>query len=112
MNVNLNNFLKKKSRSLIVFLFCSFSYPVFGKDLEKGKQLFEANCNVCHIKGKNIIIPEKGLERLTLQLNGILNKEAIIYQIINGKNGMPAFGGRLTKNEIDEIAEYVLIQFR
>jgi mono/diheme cytochrome c family protein len=31
---------------------------------------------------------------------------AISYQVINGKNGMPAFGGRL-KEEI-EVATYVL----
>jgi mono/diheme cytochrome c family protein len=25
---------------------------------------------------------------------------AISYQVINGKNGMPAFGGRLTEKEL------------
>ena len=37
--------------------------------------------------------------------------EAIMYQVTNGKNGMPAFGGfagRLTETEIEEIASYVL----
>ena len=34
--------------------------------------------------------------------------DAISYQILNGKNGMPAFGGRLTTNEIKNIANYVL----
>jgi cytochrome c6 len=33
---------------------------------------------------------------------------AIKYQIINGKNGMPAFGGRLKEIEIEQIAKYVL----
>jgi len=33
---------------------------------------------------------------------------AISYQILNGKNGMPAFGGRLTEEEIEKIAIYVL----
>ena len=36
------------------------------------------------------------------------NLEAIIYQITNGKNSMPAFGGRLTDIQIQTIAEYVL----
>jgi len=35
------------------------------------------------------------------------NLKAITYQILNGKNGMPAFGGRLTESEIDAIALYV-----
>jgi len=37
------------------------------------------------------------------------NKNGIIYQVLNGKNGMPAFGERLTENEIENVAEYVLI---
>jgi mono/diheme cytochrome c family protein len=32
---------------------------------------------------------------------------AISYQVINGKNGMPAFGG-LTEKEIEDVATYVL----
>ena len=38
------------------------------------------------------------------------SKDAISYQIINGKNGMPAFGGRLKESEIEKIASYVLEQ--
>jgi cytochrome c6 len=33
---------------------------------------------------------------------------AISYQILNGKNGMPAFGGRLKEPEIEAIAKYVV----
>ena len=36
------------------------------------------------------------------------NIDSISYQIINGKNGMPAFGGRLNYIEIMNIANYVL----
>ena len=31
-------------------------------------------------------------------------------KILNGKNGMPAFGGRLNEQQIEQIAEYVLKQ--
>jgi cytochrome c6 len=37
------------------------------------------------------------------------SNDAIIYQVLNGKNGMPAFGGRLTENEIEDISAYVMI---
>jgi cytochrome c6 len=80
----------------------------FENQLKEGKQLFFANCNVCHIGGKNLIIPEKNLKKETLEINGMNTVNAIVYQIINGKNGMPAFGGRLTELEIQEIATYVL----
>ena len=77
-------------------------------DLNKGKILFSKNCIVCHKNGENIIIPEKNLKRETLEENGMNNNDAIIYQILNGKNGMPAFGGRLEIKDIEEIANYVL----
>jgi cytochrome c6 len=74
----------------------------------KGEALFKANCNVCHLGGNNIIIPEKNLKQEALDANGMNTINAITYQIINGKNGMPAFGGRLKEDEIKEIAIYIL----
>ena len=38
------------------------------------------------------------------------NNDAIIYQILNGKNGMPAFGGRLEIKDIEEYLRYWSIQ--
>jgi cytochrome c6 len=73
-----------------------------------GKKLFFSNCNVCHLNGTNIIIPEKNLKQETLKANGMNNVNAIVYQILNGKNGMPAFGGRLKEKEIEAIAKYIL----
>lgn len=75
--------------------------------LDSGKELFQKNCSVCHLGGNNIIIPEKNLKKESLEENGMKSTTAISYQILNGKNGMPAFGGRLTKSEIDAIAQYV-----
>lgn len=78
--------------------------------MDRGEQLFVENCQICHIGGKNVIIPEKNLQRRTLEVTGMNTVEAIRYQITNGKNGMPAFGGRLEEKEIEEIAIYVLDQ--
>jgi len=75
-----------------------------------GKEIFQANCSVCHIGGTNIIIPEKNLKKNSLEANGMNSLNAISYQIINGKNGMPAFGGRLQENEIEILSSYVLKQ--
>lgn len=76
--------------------------------LENGKDLFLANCSICHLNGNNIIIPEKNLKKDALEANGMSTIDAISYQILNGKNGMPAFGGRLKELEIEAIAKYVL----
>jgi cytochrome c6 len=93
----------------------SFLFPIKNSyansnlsSFETGKTIFIANCSVCHLQGKNVIIPEKNLKLDTLQMNGMDNVDAIVYQVTNGKNGMPAFGGRLTEEDIEKVAIYVL----
>jgi cytochrome c6 len=90
---------------LLVF---NFSQRVQAQSLENGEKVFINNCSVCHLGGNNIIIPEKNLKKETLEANGMNTIQAISYQVINGKNGMPAFGGRLTEKEIEDVANYVL----
>ena len=98
-----------KTIGLFSFFYFLLSQSEFStKNLELGKTLFFSNCNVCHNGGNNIIIPEKNLKKETLARNGMNNLESITYQVTNGKNGMPAFGGRLKENEIQEIGIYVL----
>ena len=108
MKNNFNNFLK----NFFFFYFLLF-FPfqkITAKDLNAkiGENIFLRNCNVCHNQGNNIIIPEKNLKIETLRANGMDNLDAIIYQVINGKNGMPAFGGRLKEDEIEKVASYIL----
>ena len=105
----------KKLNINIIFgnflIFILFPNNCLSLDNEKiGEKLFKINCAVCHLGGNNIIIPEKNLKKETLEENGMNSISSISYQIINGKNGMPAFGGRLTEKDIDEIANYVLEQ--
>ena len=98
-----------KTINLLVLIFIFFSIPsVNAKSLSNGEELFQANCSVCHLGGNNIIIPEKNLKKETLKENGMNTISAISYQIVNGKNGMPGFGGRLAEKEIEEIANYIL----
>ena len=89
-------------------VFLSFQKSSDARSLEHGKNLFQQNCSVCHIGGSNIILPEKNLKLETLEANGMNSVSAIVYQITNGKNGMPAFGGRLNEQDVEAIAEYVL----
>ena len=100
--------LLKKVNSLIIIIFLMTITKVDAIDLNKGKILFTNNCNVCHKNGENVIIPEKNLKKEALEENGMNSIDAIIYQVLNGKNGMPAFGGRLSQKDIEEIATYVL----
>jgi cytochrome c6 len=94
----------------LISFFFSVSEKTLGRELNEksGQQIFISNCNVCHQNGNNIIIPEKSLRLENLKANGMENIEAIIYQVTNGKNGMPAFGGRLKEKDIEKVAQYIL----
>lgn len=83
---------------------------VYAADLEAGEQVFSNNCSACHAGGNNAIMPEKTLKKGALEENSMNTIVAIKTQVINGKNAMPAFGGRLADDEIDNVANYVLSQ--
>merc|ERR1712226_1598610 len=68
--------------------------PAVAADLENGETVFQANCASCHAGGNNSIVPEKKIKKAELEqyLAGGYKVEAIITQVTNGKNSMPAFG--------------------
>ena len=104
----------KKILALLFFvitfvLFCTVQV-VSAFDLASGEQIFSANCAACHAGGNNAIMPEKTLKKDALEEYSMKSVEAITTQVKNGKNAMPAFGGRLTDEDIDNVAHYVLDQ--
>ena len=84
--------------------------PAFAGDVDAGEQIFNANCGACHAGGQNVIMPEKTLEKEALDkyLAGGRSEASIITQVTNGKNAMPAFGGRLSDEYIANVATYVI----
>ena len=84
--------------------------PAFAADVDAGEQVFSGNCAACHAGGQNVIMPEKTLEKdaLTEFLAGGFNEGAVKTQVTNGKNAMPAFGGRLSNDDIANVAAYVI----
>ena len=79
-------------------------------DTENGARTFAYVCSACHLGGYNQVRPERTLQETVLRENGMLAADAIEYQVINGKNRMPAFEGRLTEEEITDVAYYVVEQ--
>ncbi len=81
-------------------------------DPATGSQVFAANCNACHMGGKNVIMSNKTLSKADLAkyLKGFNDdpQAAIAYQITKGKNAMPAFTGRLSPKQIEDVVAYVL----
>ncbi|MBD2035355.1 c-type cytochrome [Leptolyngbya sp. FACHB-321] len=76
----------------------------------RGAKLFSANCAACHQGGNNVISANKNLKAAALKQYGMDSTEAIIAQVTNGKNAMPAFKGRLKEEDIQAVAAYVLDQ--
>jgi cytochrome c6 len=99
-----------KDKIYIVFYFLIEPFLLKNTNINIGEKLFIQNCSICHPGGTNIIIPEKNLKIESLKANGMNSKNALTYQVINGKNGMPAFGDRLKEFEIDQISDYILLE--
>ena len=82
-----------------------------GVDVEHGGQLFSANCAACHMGGGNVISASRTLSQSDLQAHlneyGEDHIEAIEHQIENGKNAMPSFEGKLSEQDIIDVAAYV-----
>nr|WKF19339.1 cytochrome c553 [Macrocystis sp.] len=88
----------------------SFQNPAQAVDINNGESIFTANCSACHAGGNNVIMPEKTLKKGALSDNQMNSVSAITYQVTNGKNAMPAFGGRLAETDIEDVANFVLSQ--
>jgi len=94
---------------IAIFTF-AFSSPALAADTVSGAKVFSANCASCHAGGKNLVQAQKTLKKDALEKYGLYSAEAIIAQVTNGKNAMPAFKGRLKPNQIEDVAAYVLSQ--
>jgi cytochrome c6 len=85
--------------------------PSFAADVAHGGQIFSANCAACHMGGGNVVNAERTLKADALSAylaDYESNHEAAIaYQVTNGKNAMPAFGGKLSDADIADVAAYV-----
>jgi cytochrome c6 len=79
-------------------------------DLGHGGQIFGNNCAACHVGGGNVVNGAKTLKQADLEKYDMASIEAIIGQVTNGKNAMPAFKGRLSDGDIADVAAYVLSQ--
>ena len=82
--------------------------PSFAAEVAHGGQIFSANCAACHMGGGNVVNAERTLKQDALEsylANYSAGHEAaIVTQVTNGKNAMPAFGGKLSATDIEDVA--------
>ena len=96
--------------SLLLLVFFWIQPAMATPDLAVGSQIFKSNCMGCHMGGRNTIVADKNLKLDALHGYLMDTPEAIISQVSNGKNAMPAFGRRLNPDQIESVAAYVLDQ--
>lgn len=88
----------------------TLSSPALAADAASGAKIFSANCAACHAGGRNVIMADKALKKEALEKYSMNSMDAIVTQVTNGKNAMPAFKGRLSAAQIEDVASYVLAQ--
>ena len=74
-----------------------------GGNAELGAVVFSENCSTCH--GATGHGGNGGPDLTTMPL--AQSEEGAIQQVTNGGGGMPAFGGTLSEEEIENVAAYV-----
>lgn len=94
----------------IALLTFAFSSPALAGDAASGAKIFSANCAACHAGGNNVIVAKKTLKKDALAEYGMNSIATITAQVTKGKNAMPAFGGRLSAAQIEDVATYVVAQ--
>ena len=104
----MRHFFSLALAALIGLMMPSFAVAA---DVAHGEQLFSANCAACHMGGGNVVNGQRTLKQDDLKAylsdynDG--HESAIVYQVTNGKNGMPAFGAKLGSDDISDVAAYV-----
>lgn len=92
---------------MVTLVLIALTRPV-AADTVDGAKIFSANCSACHMGGGNVIMANKTLKKDALDKYTMNSMEAIVTQVTNGKNAMPAFKGRLNKKQIEDVASYVM----
>ena len=101
--------MKKLLTSLCLFLAVA-TLSIVRPALAGGASIFSANCASCHMGGKNVVNAAKTLKKEDLAKYGKDSVEAIVTQVTKGMGAMPAFSGRLSAEDIEAVANYVLAQ--
>jgi len=94
----------------VTLMVTNLAAPAFAGDIAAGQTIFSGNCAACHIGGGNVVNAAKTLKQADLEANGKDTLESVVTQVTNGNGAMPAFSGKLSPEDIENVASYVLDQ--
>lgn len=93
--------------AIAITVFFSLS-PVAAAEIASGSKIFQVNCAGCHANGGNIVRWGKNLKQRALRRNKVDSLPAVVWLVTHGKNNMPAYGDRLSDEQIETVSAYVL----
>ncbi|WP_138505575.1 cytochrome c6 PetJ [Nostoc sp. PA-18-2419] len=103
-------------KKLIAFVLVTFillsalTLTANAADIVNGEQIFSIHCAGCHINGGNIVRRGKNLKKPALHKYGMDSIEAVSSIVTNGKSNMSAYKDRLSEQQIQDVAAYVIEQ--
>jgi cytochrome c6 len=78
-----------------------------------GEILFKQHCAACHPEGRNIINPQKTLQKKVLEANGVKSSDDIVKIMRNPGPGMSKFDEKtIPGKDARKIADYIINTFK
>ena len=102
--------MKRVIRASIVLMALAFVFSTFSFAADTGADVFKAKCAACHgadgkgetTMGKNLKLKDLGSAEVQKKSDAELTT-----LISDGKKPMPAYKGKLTDDEIQQVVKYV-----
>jgi cytochrome c6 len=83
----------------------TMAMPIFAAD---GAVTYKAKCIACHGADGGKTMPALGVKQLNTPAVKAMGAAGVTTIVTKGQNKMPAFGGKLSGEEISATAKYVL----
>lgn len=94
---------------LAAFAFSAAPHAAYAGDISKGNEIFTANCVGCHRGGQNFVSEQKTLQKDALEKFVGLDEEKV-DKFFKGSFVHKVVGGKLTEEDISNVASYVVDQ--
>ena len=94
--------MKKTLTLMLVLAVAAMALPVWADATPDGAAIYKSKCAMCH--GAN---GEGKAAMKTVQFPKTLTDEEIVKITTDGKNKMPSYKGKLSPDEITQVAKFV-----
>jgi mono/diheme cytochrome c family protein len=92
--------------AIVLFMLAAPAYVMADPKVD-----FNAKCSACHRANRNLIKVARTLKVDPMRLSlgaSVMSREAMIDITEKGKNKMPGFGKEMTRQQIEEVIDYII----